>query len=81
MKIEELAKKADDVFAKGEASSVEMLNTIMASHKDVKQPEVLNTQLVALWRLAFSIGKEAGTIEGYLMHMNGKPFGQVAHLN
>ena len=63
-------------------SRADMIKLIMDAHKnDIKKPTTLKTQLGALWNLAFSIGRELGTIEGYKMAQDGQPFGQVAHVN
>ena len=70
------------LYINADKSRADMIKLIMEKHRDdIKKPITLQTQLTALWCLALSIGKEIGTVEGYQMAKDGKPLGQVAHVN
>ena len=75
-------RNAKQLYIDADKARIDMVKIIMDTHKDdLKKPITLQTQLTALWRLALSIGKEMGTVEGYQMAKDGKPLGQVAHVN
>ena len=75
-------RDAKQLYVDANKTRADMVKIIMDTHKDdLKKPITLQTQLTALWCLALSIGKEIGTVEGYQLAKDGKPLGQVAHVN
>lgn len=74
--------EATKLYIKADKSRYDAIGAIMNRHgADLHDPESMRTQLSALWRLAFSLGSELGAMEGYYLAKEGRPLGQVAHVN